>query len=247
LTIEELKPHLEELRARLLRIVFIFFVVWLGAFFYWKEIFNIIVLPIFNAMKDIPNSELIATAPAEGVTVAIKIATFSAFVIAFPSILYHSWQFIMPALMKEEKDAVKKLLYPFIISGTGMFLMGASFAYFIVFPIIFKVLLTFGADFFTSKVTVLKYLNFFFNVLIGFGISYELPVVCYYLGKFRLITSQDLIGFGRYAIVIIFIAAAILTPPDLLSQFLMAVPMLLLYGISILILKMMEWKEEKGK
>jgi sec-independent protein translocase protein TatC len=128
-----------------------------------------------------------------------------------------------------------------------MFAVGAAFAYYVVFPVGFKVLVTFGGAEFTAMPKMSEYVSFFGKLMLGFGIAFELPVVTYFLAKLGLVTDRTLIEFSRYAIVIIFILAAVLTPPDLFSQLAMATPLLILYGISILIAKIVnpEKKEEE--
>lgn len=230
-----MKPHIEDLRARLLRVIFVFGVLWMASFLYWKEIYHFIAHPLIKVMGEEKVGQMIFTGLTEPVVIALKIATAVSLLLTFPYLLYQIWGFVAPALFQHEKRAIKKYTLPIIFWGSVMFFLGASFAYYVAMPIIFKVMITFGGPDFVPLLRVREYVSLFSKLILGFGISFELPVVVYYLTRVGLILPSDLIEFSRYAIVIIFALAAILTPPDLLSQFLMAVPMLVLYGVSILI------------
>ena len=135
-----------------------------------------------------------------------------------------------------------------MIFGTFFFLCGCAFAYYIAFPIGFGYLINFGSQLFTALPSIGEYVSFFAKLMVGFGISFELPVVTFFLAKIGLITDRTLKEYFKYAIVFIFVLAAILTPPDVLSQFLMAIPLVLLYGLSIMIAKMVNpYKESQEK
>jgi sec-independent protein translocase protein TatC len=127
------------------------------------------------------------------------------------------------------------MVIPFVTGATVMFLIGASFCYYVVIPYGYAFLINFGSQLFTALPSIGEYVSFFTKLLLGFGIAFELPVVTFFLASMGLVTDQTLIDFFRYALVIIFMASALLTPPDVLTQFLMAGPMVFLYGVSILI------------
>ncbi len=165
--------------------------------------------------------------------VALKVSFFAGLLFALPIILWQAWLFIAPGLYDNEK----KMVLPFVLGGSVMFLIGVLFAYYIVTPFGFQFLITFGSFLYTPLINIEDYVGFFTKILLGFGIAFELPVVAYFLGLLGLITDQTLIRFFKYAIVMIFILAALLTPPDVLTQVLMAAPLIILYGASILILK----------
>jgi sec-independent protein translocase protein TatC len=134
---------------------------------------------------------------------------------------------------------------PFLIGVTVMFAIGILFAYYVVTPFGFQFLITFGAFLYTPLINIEDYIGFFAKILFGFGLAFELPMIVYFLASIRLVTEQTLIGFFKYAIVIIFIVAALLTPPDVITQMLMAAPLIILYGVSILVAKMINpYKEE---
>ncbi len=165
--------------------------------------------------------------------VALKVSFFAAILGALPFILYQLWLFISPGLYENEKQMV----YPFVIGGAFMFFIGVLFAYYIVTPFGFQFLITFGSFLYTPLINIEDYVGFFTKIMAGFGIAFELPVVAYTLGKIGMITDKSLKDFFKYAVVIIFILAALLTPPDVLTQMLMAAPLIILYGVSIIILK----------
>ena len=165
--------------------------------------------------------------------VALKVSFFAGLFFALPIILWQLWLFIAPGLYDNEK----KMVIPFVVGGSVMFTIGVLFAYYIVTPFGFQFLITFGSFLYTPLINIEDYVGFFTKILLGFGIAFELPVVAYFLGLIGLITDRTLIHFFRYAIVMIFILAALLTPPDVLTQMLMAAPLIILYGASIIILK----------
>ena len=165
--------------------------------------------------------------------VALKVSFFAAILGALPFILYQLWLFISPGLYENEKQMV----YPFVIGGAFMFFTGVLFAYYVVTPFGFQFLITFGSFLYTPLINIEDYVGFFTKILAGFGLAFELPVVAYSLGKIGMITDKSLKDFFKYAVVVIFILAALLTPPDVLTQMLMAAPLIILYGVSIIILK----------
>ena len=231
--LEEIKPHIAELRSRLIKIVIIYFLFFFIAFIFWKDIFAWMSEPLLEALKLEKSSKIIFTGLAEPFFTAVKISLFAGFFFSLPFILYQAWAFIAPGLYDNEK----KMVLPFVFWGTVMFLVGAGFAYYVVFPVGFKVLVTFGGAQFTAMPRISEYVSFFGKLMMGFGIAFEMPVITYFLAKLGLVTDKTLKDFSRYAIVVIFILAAILTPPDLFSQLAMAAPLLVLYGVSILIAK----------
>jgi sec-independent protein translocase protein TatC len=239
--LDELRPHIAELRSRLIKIVVIFFIFFIVAFLFWKEIFAFLAKPATDVLHTSANSEMIFTNLVEPFMTAVKVSLYTALFVSLPVILYQLWKFIAPGLYENEK----KLVLPFVVFGTIMFYIGAAFAYFVVFPIGFKVLINFGGENFTAMLKISEYVSVSLKIMIGFGIAFELPVLSYFLAKLGLITDKTLKDFFRYAVVIIFIVAAVLTPPDLFSQLAMATPLLVLYGLSIWIAKVVNpYKED---
>ena len=224
--------HIGELRKRL---IYSAVAIGIGAIFGWfysEKLFHILSEPFIAAF---PEGELIGTGPAEAFILRLKLAVFSGALLATPVIFAQIWFFIAPGLLENEK----KLALPFIVFTTLFFLTGAWFCYAIVLP--------FALDFFQQQynklgvvkptIRISEYLAVFMKATLGFGLAYETPVFAFILGKLGLITDKTLLSAGRYAIILIFIASAILTPPDILTQFLMAGPLILLYGLSILIVR----------
>ncbi len=165
--------------------------------------------------------------------VALKVSFFAGLLGAMPFILYQLWLFIAPGLYSNEK----KMIIPFVAGGSIMFFIGVMFAYYVVTPFGFQFLITFGSFLYTPFINIEDYVGFFTKIMFGFGISFELPVFAYFLALLGLVTDRTLIDFFKYAVIMIFVLAALLTPPDILTQLLMAAPLIILYGISILIVR----------
>jgi len=238
---DELRPHLVELRKRLAiatgSLVVMFFVM----FFFHEPILNWMVEPLNVALLEVGKKSvhaadgMITTSQVGGAFfVALKVSFFAAIVGALPIILSQIWMFIAPGLYANEK----KMIIPFIVGGTVMFLVGVLFAYYIVTPFGFDFLITFGSFKFTPLINIEDYVGFFTKIMFGFGIAFELPVFAYFLALLGMVDDRQMTAFFKYAIVIIFVVAALLTPPDVLTQLLMAGPLIILYGFSILIVKM---------
>jgi len=165
--------------------------------------------------------------------VALKVSLYAAIFLSLPIIFWQGWLFIAPGLYENEK----KMALPFLVGVTIMFAVGVLFAYYVVTPFGFQFLITFGAFLYTPLINIEDYIGFFGKILFGFGLAFELPMVVYFLASIKLVTDKTLLGFFKYAIVIIFIVAALLTPPDIITQLLMAAPLIILYGVSILVAK----------
>ena len=228
---DELKPHLSELRKRLSVSLVAIFVMFIFCFAFWQPILAWMIAPLKSVLPE--GSNVIFTGVQEPFFTAMKVAFFAGFILSLPIIFWQFWLFVAPGLYDNEK----KLVVPFVLAATMMFLIGASFCYYVVVPLAFEFLVAFGSALFTALPSIGEYVGFFTKFLVGFGLSFEMPVVIFFFAKLGLITDQTLKEFFRYAIVIIFTVAGILTPPDVLSQFLMAGPLLILYGISIIVAK----------
>jgi len=237
---DDLRPHLVELRKRLgisVAAVIIFFFV---AFNFHEPLLSWITAPLNDALASVAKTSqhasqgMVTTTQVGGAFfVAMKVSFFAGLLAAIPVILSQVWLFIAPGLYANEK----KMMIPIVVGGTVMFLIGASFAYYVVTPMGFEFLIAFGAFEFVPLINIEDYIDFFTKIMFGFGLAFELPVFCYFLALLGLIDDKMMKGFFRYAIVIIFIVAAILTPPDVMTQILMAIPLIILYGISILIVR----------
>jgi len=165
--------------------------------------------------------------------VALKVSFFAGLLGALPFILYQLWMFVAPGLYDNEK----KMVYPFVFGASLMFTIGILFAYYVVTPFGFQFLITFGSFLYTPLINIEDYVGFFTKIMMGFGLAFQLPVIAYFLAKLGMITDKTLKDFFKYAVVIIFVLAALLTPPDIYTQILMAIPLILLYGLSIIIVK----------
>lgn len=229
--LEDMKPHIAELRKRLVNIVGTIIVMFFIAFFFYDPILEWMMKPLKEVLPQ--NSSMIATGVPEAFFTALKVSFFSAFIFALPVIFWQSWLFIAPGLYANEK----KFIIPFTFFATLMFLLGAAFAYYIVVPFGFEFLVNFGETLVSVAPKINEYVSFFTKLMIGFGLSFELPVITFFLATIGLVTDQSLKSFFKYAIVFIFILSAILTPPDVITQMLMSGPMILLYGLSIYIAK----------
>lgn len=227
--LEEIKPHLADLRKRLGWSMVALIISFIICFFFWETILEWMLVPLKEALPQ--GSNVIFTKIGEAFFVALKVSFFAGLILALPIIFWQLWLFIAPGLYENEK----MLILPFVIFGTIMFILGALFAYYIVFPFGFSYLINFGTQLFTALPSISEYVGFFTKLMIGFGISFELPVVTFFLAKLGLITDQTLKQYFKIAVVLIFVLAAILTPPDVVSQILMAIPLVALYGLSILI------------
>ena len=245
---EDIKPHLTELRKRLAISVGSLIVMFFVMFFFHEAILNWMVEPLNNALIEVGKKSIetvnginhaidgkVTTSQIGGAFfVALKVSFFAAIIGALPIILFQIWMFIAPALYANEK----KMIIPFIFGGTSMFAIGVLFAYYIVTPFGFDFLITFGSFKFTPLINIEDYVGFFTKIMFGFGIAFELPIFAYFLALLGMIDDRMMRDFFKYAVVIIFIVAALLTPPDVLTQMLMAGPLIILYGFSILIVRL---------
>ena len=229
---EELRPHLAELRKRLLVSIAVFFIAFIVSFGFWEEILDWVIAPLKAVLPE--GSKVIFTHPLEAFFTALKVSFFAALICSLPAIFWQLWLFIAPGLYEHEK----KLILPFVISGSVMFVLGALFAYYIVFPFGLNYLMNFASDQFVAMPKANEYATFFIKMMFGFGLAFELPVITFFLAKLGLVTDESLRSFFKYAIIVIFAIAALLTPPDILSQLLMAGPLIILYGVSILIARL---------
>lgn len=229
--LEDLKPHIADLRKRLINSAICLIIAFFACFFFYEPILEWMMVPVEAVLP--PNSQMVAVEIQETFFTALKVAFFAGFIVSLPVIFWQMWLFLAPGLYDHEK----KLVIPFVFFATTMFLMGAAFAYYVVVPFGFEFLINFGSAVVTVLPSIGKYVGFFTKLLFGFGVAFELPVITFFLAKIGLVDDQMLKDYFKYAVVIIFIVASLLTPPDVLTQFLMAVPLILLYLISIYIAK----------
>jgi sec-independent protein translocase protein TatC len=221
-----LVDHLVELRDRLIACLWVVVILTFVSFHYAEYIMNILREPI---RPYLPTGGLIYTGPIDKFMSHVKIAVVSGILFSCPWWLYQVWKFVAPGLYQREK----KYAVSFIFVGTFLFLSGALFAYEVVLKMAFKFLMTFGGDADKPMIAIDSYLSFVSQIVLLFGLSFELPLVLSLLVMMRIISRKFLIEKRRYAVMTIAVISAIVTPPDLLSMVLMLVPMWFLYELSI--------------
>ncbi|KIM09795.1 MAG: preprotein translocase subunit TatC [Sulfurovum sp. FS06-10] len=235
---DDIKPHLADLRKRLGISMLVVIVFAFVAFGFNQAIIGFAKAPLMGVVSGDPFIGGIGI-----FFTALKISIFTGFIASLPVVFWQLWGFISPGLYDNEK----KYVIPFVTVSTLMFLLGAAFAYWIVIPLGFQFLWLFAGSLVNFLQTLDEYIDIFTKLLFGFGVAFELPVILFFLGVLGLITDKSLKDFFGYAIVIIFIFAAILTPPDVISQLLMAAPLTFLYVLSIFLVRMVNpYKEEKN-
>jgi len=224
-----LTEHLEELRRRLIIVVAAIGVATLGSYYFSEELFRILMAPLLAAMPT--EGGLIFTGLTETFFTYLKISLLAGFFISTPVVIFQIWRFSAPGLYADEK----RYVFPFVFFATIFFVGGALFGYFVVFPFGFKFFMGFATDFIRPMPSVREYFSFAVRMLFAFGVVFELPVVTAFLALFGLIRAETLINKRKYAILGAFVIAAILTPPDIASQLMMAGPIIVLYEVSIIV------------
>ena len=241
--------HLTELRSRLVKSIIYLFIFFIICYFFAEDIYSFLVEPYAEAVKDDGvNRRLIFTALHETFITYLKVAFFTAMFVSSPIILTQIWKFIAPGLYKNEKRA----LLPYLIATPTLFLLGGMLVYYLVMPLAIKFFLTFETSAQVSglpiqlEAKVNEYLSLIMRLIFAFGISFQLPVLLSLLARVGFIDSEYLKKRRKYVIVIIFIAAAILTPPDPITQIGLGIPLLILYELSILSVKIIEKKKKNA-
>jgi sec-independent protein translocase protein TatC len=227
--------HLEELRQRLLKAILSVVLFTIGSYFISKQLMKILVLPYPN--KD---EKLIFLAPTENFMVHIKVALFAGIILSLPVIFYQLWKFVAPGLYKKEQKFVPMIVF----FSTFSFLIGAIFCYFIIIPYGLNFLLNFNTEQFEASIQIKEYLKFVTLLILVFGVIFELPLLSYFLTKMGIVTPEFLRAKRRYGIVTIFVFAAVLTPPDVFTQVCLAVPLIILYEVSIWVSRWVSRKKE---
>lgn len=226
---ESFVSHLIELRDRLLRVVIAFVVVFLGLFHWAQDLYALLAEPMLAVLPK--GGQMIATEVITPFMVPIKVAMMTAFLITLPHTLYQIWAFIAPGLYQHEK----KLGVPLIFASVVLFLCGMAFAYFLVFPVVFGFVVGVAPVGVAVMTDIGKYLDFVLMMFLAFGITFEVPIVVILLVKMGMVSVAKLREIRPYVIVGAFVIGAIFTPPDIISQFMLAVPLWLLYEAGILI------------
>jgi len=224
-----LTEHLRELRTRLIRSIIAFLIAAGFSFYFAREVFEFLKHPV---VKSYPKVELITLSPTEPLFILIKIALTVGLILASPVILFELWRFVEPALYPNER----RLFLPILLSSILLFILGGVFGYFVVLPMALKFLLGIGFSQLsaTPYLSVNLYVSFVLKMLVAFGIAFEMPVFLYLLQRAGIVSEEQLRRFRRYFIVIAFLVGALIAP-DVATQVLMAIPLLVLYEVSILL------------
>jgi sec-independent protein translocase protein TatC len=223
--------HLEELRKRLIICAIAIGIGFVISYIFSKQLFSFLILPLTKVLP--ADSRLIFTNLPEMFIAYIKVALIAGIILAIPVIFYELWMFLAPALYQKEK----RYFIPFVLFSSILFVAGSLFGYSVVFPYGFKFFISFATEDIQALPSVKQYFSFAIRLLLAFGLVFELPVVVFFLTKIGLITPDSMKRFRKFAILSSFILSAILTPPDVATQIMMALPIIILYELSIIISK----------
>ncbi len=221
--------HLIELRDRLIRAVAAVLIVFVCLFPWAKELYVLLAQPLLAALPQ--GGQMIATDVVGVFMVPMKVAGLAAFIIALPYVLYQVWGFVAPGLYASEK----KLILPLVVSSLALFLVGMSFAYFVVFPTVFKFMASIAPAGVAWMTDIEKYFGFVISTFVAFGVTFEVPVVVIVLVRVGVVSIEKLVESRPYVVVGAFIIGAIFTPPDVLSQLMLAIPLCLLFELGIIL------------
>lgn len=221
--------HLFELRDRLIRVLVAMLVIFVALFPWAKDLYALLAQPLLSALPT--GGQMIATDVVGVFLVPMKVTMMVAFLIALPYILFQAWAFVAPGLYTHEK----KLILPLIVSSVVLFFVGMSFAYFLVFPTVFHFMASVAPDGVAWMTDIDKYLSFALTTFMAFGVTFEVPVIVIVLVHVGIVSIEKLKEIRPYVIVGAFVIGAIFTPPDVLSQIMLAVPLWLLYELGILL------------
>lgn len=224
-----LLDHLSELRVRVIRAAAAVILSFCIALPFGDTVFRWMTSPAAPYFPE--GASFIFTRPAEKFMVDLRLALFAAIFLSLPVVAFQAWRFVAPGLYKHERAMV----VPFVFFFTAFFLGGASFCYFLVLPWTMQFFLDMGTEQLKPMINISDYLGFATTMLLSFGVTFELPLVMFFLGRLGLVQAEFLRKYRRHAIVLLFVVAAVLTPPDWISQVAMGVPLYLLYELSILL------------
>ena len=219
--------HLVELRSRLLKAFVAILIVFVALAPFSKELYSLVAKPLMHALPH--GATMIATDVTGTFLVPLKVTLLAAFLVALPWVLWQIWAFVAPGLYKHEQ----RLALPLIVSSVVFFFLGMAFAYFVVFPWIFAFFVGFTPEGVQMMTDIDKYLSFVLWMFMAFGVTFEIPVVLVVLVRLGIVPLAKLRSFRRYVIVGAFIVAAVITPPDVVSQMMLAVPMCMLYELGL--------------
>ncbi|MFA7239435.1 MAG: twin-arginine translocase subunit TatC [Sulfuricellaceae bacterium] len=226
---ENFISHLLELRNRLLHALIAIFVVFFCLFPFASDLYAMLAQPLLAALPK--GGQMIATDVTTPFFVPMKVAMMTAFMIALPYVLYQMWAFVAPGLYAHEK----KLIAPLVVASTLLFLCGMAFAYFLVFPVVFGFITKTAPQGVAVMTDINKYLDFVLTLFVAFGITFEVPVAVILLARLNIVSIAKLKEARPYVVVGAFVIGAIFTPPDVVSQIMLAVPLWILYEIGVVI------------
>jgi len=220
--------HLEELRSRLIRSFIAVGIGFAAAYGFKERLFHILVRPLVQVMGE--GDSLIFTGLPEAFFTYLKVSFLAGLIVASPYLIYHFWMFVAPGLYRKER----RLLAPIVLLSSIFFVGGALFGYFVVFPFGFKFFLSFATETIRPLPSMKEYLGFSAKLLLAFGLVFEMPMVLTFLARLGIVSVDFLKRNRKYSILVFFTGAAILTPPDVVTQIMMALPLMVLYEISII-------------
>ncbi len=229
--------HLVELRDRLLRAMLAILVVFLALVPWAGQVYDLLAQPMMHALPE--GTKMIATGVVTPFFVPMKVTLMVAFVIALPVVLYQAWAFVAPGLYAHEK----RIGIPLVVASTLLFLVGMAFCYFFVFGVVFKFINEFAPKSITPAPDIEQYLSFVLTMFLAFGVTFEVPVALIVLVRMGIVSIEKLKEFRPYAIVGAFVIAAVVTPPDVMSQFLLAVPLVVLYELGLFVARFVTKRE----
>ncbi|MFW6415407.1 MAG: twin-arginine translocase subunit TatC [Thermodesulfobacteriota bacterium] len=231
--------HLEDLRSKLMKAIIAAFLGMLACFVFSEKLFDWLMLPLYRALPE--GSTMIYTAPPEAFFTYLKVSLVAGIFLTSPYIFYQIWLFVKPGLYSHEQ----KYIYPISFCSALLFVVGAIFGYFVIFPYAYKFFMGFADVYIMPNITMKEGFSFALTLLLAFGIVFELPLVIFFLARLGLVTSKTLRKQRKYALIIAFMLAAFLTPPDLFTQVFMAGPLIILYEIGIWIAVMFGTREPR--
>lgn len=226
---ENFISHLIELRNRLLRVVVVFLLVFIGLFPFANRIYTLLAHPLLAKLP--AGGHMIATAVTTPFFVPMKVAMLTAFVLSLPHTLYQIWAFIAPGLYAHER----RFMAPLVVASSTLFLTGMAFAYYVVFPVVFGFITGTAPEGVAVMTDIGNYLDFVITLFMAFGVAFEVPVAVVLLVRFNMVSIKTLKSVRAYVIVGAFVIGAVFTPPDVISQIMLAVPLWLLYEAGILV------------
>jgi len=235
---QPLIEHLMELRDRLVRVVITVLVIFGGLFYFANDLYTLLAQPLMSHMPK--GSTMIATEVASPFLTPFKLTLIVSIFLAIPVILYHVWGFIAPGLFKNER----RMVFPLLLSSTLLFFAGAAFAYYVVFPLVFGFFMSVAPEGVAVMTDISKYLDFVLSMFFAFGVAFEVPVAVILLVWSGVVTPESLAAKRRYMIVLAFVIGMLLTPPDVLSQILLAVPLWLLFEVGVMVSRLYVRKDQ---